>query len=222
MLNFGLRGAKSASERMGALCRFIEYWLGPRKVTYGTPAKQLAKYQLPKPLRLLYGFAGRWPIAGYNVPAFSQQNALLAPRNLRERDGKLLFVRENQGCWSCETLPRGEDPPVWFVGEHLDDQYDKDSKVCDSLSSFLVTFVLHELLWGSRATSADRKLCDLFKANKRKAMSLWSKGPFVYSAYDFYFWEHGLVAGLPFGYVFGANEAEHVEFLQRYQHEMSR
>ena len=34
--------AQTAAERMDELCRFIEFWLGPRKAEYGVPEDELA------------------------------------------------------------------------------------------------------------------------------------------------------------------------------------
>jgi hypothetical protein len=56
---FRFLDAATADERMAELERFIEWWYGPRKPEYGTPADEL--YDLPAPLRRFYAFAGRWP-----------------------------------------------------------------------------------------------------------------------------------------------------------------
>lgn len=74
--------AATAVERMTAVCELIEFWLGARHPSFGETSEVLAGRALPKPLRRLYEFAGRWPAAGDReplegvVPALATQDAL--------------------------------------------------------------------------------------------------------------------------------------------------
>jgi hypothetical protein len=164
---FDLMGAKSASERMQILLHFIEFWLGPRRLEYGESAEALAALRLPIPLRVLYEFAGRWP-RFYPLPNYEPWNHALAHQDhLKKlerlqftRNDRLIFVDENQGVWECCTLTHGDDPPVWCIEDHQDNtgQWTKQERlVCSSLSTFLVSFVLQELMFGSRLALSDSR-----------------------------------------------------------------
>jgi len=211
--SFGLMTARSASERMHRLCRFIEFWLGPRKPEYGEPSEALDAVQLPEPLRILYAFAGRWPHAEarycseHFVPAFSHEDVLASLHRIRRTDdgGKVIVLHNNRRNFRCLTLPVGDDPPVWSAGlpgEHL---------VCPSLSRFLVSFVLQELMLGSRRVLDDAQLDDLFESTVHPSHALWLDGPYVQeSEHTFHLWNHALVGlwGL-----FAANHAAGEAFL---------
>src|SRR4051794_39634246 len=56
--------AGTAGARMDALCEFMEFWLGPRRSSFGELARVLEERPLPMPLKRLYEFAGRWPRGG--------------------------------------------------------------------------------------------------------------------------------------------------------------
>lgn len=215
---FHLMEAENAGIRMDALCRFIEFWLGPRKPEYGEPHDKIAGKNLPMPLRCLYEFAGRWPSwdgnmgsGEYCVPAFSKQDSLVALNRLETKeDGKIVFLWENQGNWDCRTIVTPDDPPVWCRGDHQDNNgnwYTGEKLVCDSLSRFLVTFVLQEITLGSRFHLADEGLDDLYQAQKQNAVPLWLNGPYVHGeAHEFFLWGHVLVASMWDSYIFAAND----------------
>jgi hypothetical protein len=215
---------------MDALCEFIGFWLGPRLPSYGERAEALSEYLLPMPLKRLYEFAGRWPHAEhpseneYIVPAVSHQDHLAAMHTLRhDEDGKLVFLRENQGVWNCRTLPEGEDPPVWCNGDLIDERggFSSGEKlVCESLSRFLTTFVLQELAFGSRLLLDDEGLSARFASERDSAVPIWADGPYVYGAVqNYYLWRGVLVAdvwgrGEPW---LAANHGEGIEFLTQNQ-----
>ena len=144
---------------MGALCQLIEFWLGPRKPEYGEPVEELAKVALPMPLKRLYEFAGRWPsLKGWQstawaVPVFCEQDHLLAVANLEINEhGRLVFLHENQCVWKCLTLPLGDDPPVWCVGDQLNEDgksFTGEKIISESLSCFMVSYVLNEISIGA-------------------------------------------------------------------------
>ena len=96
----------------------------------------------------------------------------------RTPDGKLIFLDENSGNWKCATLPEGDDPPVW-VADVLDRQRQGEwGLVTESLSRFLVTFCLKELLFGSKFTLMDKGLEQLFESSKAEAIPLWTEGAY--------------------------------------------
>jgi len=189
-----LMDATTASERMDALCEFIEFWLGPQQPSYGESREELAKHQLPMPLRRLYEFAGRWPNAKETeprsvvVPALACQDYLYALSALRKNGEKFYFLGENQGVWGCRTLSEGEDPPVWC-------NVDGDERlVSNSLSRFLVTFVLQELTFSSKLCLCDLTLRDRFVAERTPSHSLWTDEPYVHEGnIDYFLWRNVLV-----------------------------
>lgn len=222
-----LIGAPTAAERMDALCEFIEFWLGPRREEYGVPDHELDTYSLPMPLRRLYQFAGRWPgfhgqESNFAVCAFSRQDSLRSLERLEITDeGRIAFLDENQGNWECSTLVQGDDPPVWCNGDFFDDEggpHEGDKQACDSLSKFLVTFVLQEITFGSRVTLGDDALTEQFEAKNAKAIPVWEHGPYVSGSEScFYLWSGLLVANLWGDYCFGANRDEAIDFLMAHQ-----
>ncbi|QDU44656.1 hypothetical protein Mal52_31420 [Symmachiella dynata] len=223
--------AATPNERMDALCEFIEYWLGPRMDEYGEPNEAVNACSLPMPLRILYQFAGRWP--GFDkrresiwaVGAFSCQDSLRSLNKL-EVSGKnrVRFIDENQGCWVCSTQTDGDDPPVWCDGDLWDEDGEPlqgEKKVCESLSRFLVTFVLQEITVGSRLCLSDNGLSKRFEETKDKAVVVWENGPYVYgSEASFFLWNHVLVANLWGSLCFGANDDRALRFLRENQGEV--
>ncbi|TWU13126.1 hypothetical protein CA54_19520 [Symmachiella macrocystis] len=216
---------------MDALCEFIEYWLGPRMDHYGEPIQTVDTCSLPKPLRKLYQFAGRWP--GFDksresiwaVGAFSCQDSLRSLNKVEmSGENRLTFIDENQGCWVCSTHTDGDDPPVWVDGDHWNEDgepFQGEKKVCDSLSKFLVTFVLQEIALGSRLCLSDNGLRKQFEEIKDKAVVIWENGPYVYgSDASFFLWNDVLVANIWESFWFGANHGRALKFLRENQGEV--
>ena len=220
--------AATPGARIHALCEFIEFWLGPRRPSYGESARALAERPLPMPLKRLYEFAGRWPVwdrqepIEYTVPALSHQDSLVALHRLKyEADGKVVFLYENQAVWDCRTLATGEDPPVWCYGDQMDEQenwFRGERLVCELLSHFLATFVLQELTLGSRLHLCDEGLNTRFVAERDSAVPVWTGGPYVHgSVHNYYLWGDVLVAELWGDYCLAANHHEGIEFLTENQ-----
>ena len=69
---------------------------------------------------------------------------------LQHLDNRLVFVWENQGVWVAATERAGDDPPVWITEECSHRETQQVWRRLDkSLSHFLVSFVLQELMFGS-------------------------------------------------------------------------
>ncbi len=216
--------ATNPRARIDALCEFIEFWLGERRPSYGETAEALDRHSLPAPLRQFYEFAGRWPnqhqaAIEYDIPAFSYQDSLMTLQGLTyEDDGKLVFLHENQGHWHCRTLSEGDDPPVWFYGEHSDEHengFAGTKLVSNSLSEFLVTFALQELSLGSCCLVEDSHLNELFSLDKNSAIPIWTNGHYVNEiVYDYYLWKRILVTNCWGQLAFAANDAASIRFLK--------
>jgi hypothetical protein len=218
-----LMEAATAEQRMTALFEFIQFWLGSRMPNYGESEAELDKLPLPMPLRRLYEFAGRWPAEGEHprggVRRFSHQDSLLQLQNLKyDETGNVAFVVENQDCWTCKTFSTGDDPPVWT------DDTGPEHSFCDSLSRFLITFVLQELTSGSQWMLSDDGVTNLFLAalDRGEPMVLWDPGPYVWGEERFWLWNGVLVGYVWEDYFFAANRPEAIKFLSSRQGPISR
>jgi hypothetical protein len=210
---------------MHELERFIVFWLGPRRPEFGEPLAALERRRLPTPPRRLYAFAGRWtrqhPDVNEESPIFSIQEHLRPPDRLEfTADGKLVFLDENQGNWTCATLPEGDDPPVWVQDVFGTYQQGPWGLVTDSLAGFLVTFCLQELLFGSRCCVADTRLAHLFKSSRHEAVPVWTNGRYPYwdNSFSFHLWHGSVLVGQVGGGLWcGANDEVGVRFLAAHQ-----
>jgi len=159
---------------LDVLERFTRWWFfAPHGEETGVPEERLSLVTLPEPLRRLYGFAGEWP-GGTFESIFSHQDHLAPFECLQVQDGKLVFAWENQGTWCVATDPSGEDPPVY-----LSDDGGPFVPLCDSLSQFLVTFCLHECVFGSPSLSAVDDLDTINKRHGKVPIPIWLDGPYV-------------------------------------------
>lgn len=152
-------------------------WFEHRGPWLGISEEKIAQTKLPEPLRWIYRFAGEWPSDNWWETVFAYQDMLLPFESLSIKDGKLVFVVENQGCWDVGTDTSGEDPPVW-VRENED--HAPWQKLCDSLTEFLVTFCLHEVVFGSRYRTHVENILGRFEKLGCHISPLWLDAPYVY------------------------------------------
>lgn len=103
----------------------------------GYDISDLDGVSLPRPLRRYYELAGRLPT--WNLH-------LVPPASLTVENGRVLFVVEEQGVYSFETLPDGDDAPVWLVED------DHSVELGEPLSRFLYQYALFEAQ-GTTATA---------------------------------------------------------------------
>lgn len=222
-VKFGLIEATSPKERMSALFEFVNLWAGPRQPEFGETAERLATHQLPVPLAQLYEFAGRWPRKGQTIGEgfrwhlFAEQDALLPLDDLQlTENGKLIFLSENQGVWDCRTLCEGDDPPVWCRGERVENGVwvSSEKSVCGSLSKFLVSFVLQELVLGSPTWADSERLEEHFLNDIENAIPVWLNGPYVDGPrHCIYLWNNVLVGDLAGSVFFAAHDQAGEAFL---------
>lgn len=229
MFNFNL--AQTAEERLDVLESFIKFWMNDDwRDDFGIPESELDKYKLPYPLKRLYSFAGKLPPASdehdYTDSAFSIQDHLSPLDHLKYTDdGRVEFLWENQGNWSCRTLCEGEDPPVWV--ENNDCLYEDLEpgvwvQCSDSLSNFLITYCLIELIFGAKLYLSTTGLEALFVTENHQFTDIWQDGGYVNERkdFDFYLWQGDVLVSNVFGGVFASNSAEGIDLIKRYQGEI--
>ena len=157
-----------------SLERMTRTWFWTAGEAYGIDEQKLAATRLPTPLRWLYGFAGEWRSDNNWESLFAFQDVLLPFECLSLEHGKLVFVVENQAVWRAGTLPDGDDPPVWI--QVPDEPW---QKLCDSLTHFLLTFCLHEMVLGSRYIGSGDNLVETFSNAGCHISPIWLDGPYV-------------------------------------------
>lgn len=152
---------------------FINRWHGHRKPWFGVAAEKIAQTQLPKPLAWLYGFAGEWHGQHYWDTLLGNQDCLVPFEELSISDGKLVFINENQGVWQVGTDTDGDDPAV---SVRVDDG--PWQLLDDSLTRFLVTFVLHETTFGCQHLGSSENVIEQLTARGMHISPLWLNRPY--------------------------------------------
>jgi hypothetical protein len=231
---FDFNAMLTPGRRMDELARFLSFWLGDPGPDYGDSPVDLGARALPEPLRRLYAVAGRWPMADkygnrHIGRLFSAQDALRPLSRLETSDdGKLIFIDENQGVWTVATLPEGNDPPVWVEDSLEGYGTGRWGKVAESLSEFLVTFCLQELVFGSPWFRWDKRLSALFDSGELgPAAPILANGPYVYSkpgrGHSFHLLGTGVLVGRFFGgsLGFAARDAAAASLLDANESEIS-
>jgi hypothetical protein len=159
---------------LDSLRRFMRWWDRGERPWYGIAQEKLNSISLPTPLRDLYSFAGDWPGNNFFVSAFGYRNHLVAFEFLTEVRGKLAFGFVSEGGPIFGTEFSGNDPPVWTS------QSDKPwEKVCDSLAQFVVTFCLHEMVFGGLHKARPGDLLGFAKSANLHVSPVWLEGPYV-------------------------------------------
>ncbi len=158
---------------------FISRWQGPRKPWFGIAAEKMESVRLPQPLRWFYAFAGEWPGRYYWDTLFGNADCLLGFESLYARDGKLVFVVENQAVWELATEREGDDPPVWAATRDNPWQM-----LCSSLTRFLVTFILHETVFGGLNFATSDGIRQKFTAAGMHVAPLWLDEPYPWLGFN--------------------------------------
>ena len=227
---FAFQTASTPDQLMDELERFLIFWLGPWKAEYGEPESALSTQRLPDPLRRLYGFAGRWTREDAET---QQTNWVLNTgegfrrlENLeRTRFGTLFFGDECEQNWSCATRTKGADPPAWVKDRCGADLFCW-RRLGRSLSRFLVTLCLRQLVGGSRLMLFDASLTQWFLASAETAVPIMIGGPFPYyeRGASFYLLD-GSVLAADFdqdGIALAANDEKGVALLETHRSPISQ
>ena len=108
-----LRHPVNVEERLWVLRQLVAYWHGLIGPEDAFSEQELEGVSMPYPLRWWFRWAGR------RSSIMSGQNFLLAPDQLRIKDGLLEFYAENQYCYQWGTHIGGDDPPVFGRSETI-------------------------------------------------------------------------------------------------------
>jgi len=143
------------TDQLDDLKEFLINWYGKYDSSYGVPENELLA-ELPKALRELYAFAGRWKEGSEdhleNSPEiFQRQDCIYSVERLRRHEDRITFLEENQANWTCRAEAGNDDSPV-YCDERLlwDDNAEGHSLVNESLYHFLKSFCLQEVVFGCK------------------------------------------------------------------------
>lgn len=234
---FDLLNANTLTKRMRELNRFIDFWYGTHKRSYG--ASELDP-SLPAVLAAFYKRNAFRPPVNQKNPNFDffyqggGGHHLLAPTHLglRSKD-RVRFFQEYQGDFDGFTLKNEDDPPVTLEG-HVPycgfySQTAKGSvKLASTLSFFLVTHVvltsLYELdnsrLHSSASVRDPNALYHEFHTARADSRLIWDAYidhephcPY-YVGQVYLFRKTILVFDSPGGVTFGSNDDGHASLFK--------
>ena len=145
----------SDTNQLDDLKAFLVKWYGSYNLEYGVPEWDVPKY-IPRALRELYLFAGRWQETRSSCDPlspeiFQYQDCLYPIERIKIEDGRIDFVCENQGNWICQVNANDDDTEVFSNSRMLWDEHADGYEVCcRSLYHFLKTFCLQEIVFGCK------------------------------------------------------------------------
>jgi hypothetical protein len=170
-----------------ALLKFTVEWVPDLSPEHRIEPSLIPKF-IPPPLRAMYEVTGNWPVPypeqwrapNWERGLFGSQDKLLPMDRLKPKDGRVTFLQENQGVWTCETLIDGEDPPVYSDSMAYESGSKEMQEVCGSLSHFLTTYCLQELVFGSKHLfCVDSKVEKPEELVRQDLRPVWEKGVYV-------------------------------------------
>lgn len=201
-----------------ALLEFTVRWVPDLSPEHRIEPSLIPKF-IPPPLRAIYEVTGNWPVPyteQWRKPnwihgLFGPQDQLLPMHKLEPKDGRFTFLQENQYVWTCETLIDAEDPPVYSDAMAYETGTEEMQEVCGSLSHFLTTYCLQELVFGSRHLfCVDSKPTAPEELVKTNLQSLWEQGVYVRKepSHSFYICDERVIVMNTWGdYWIASNEA---------------
>ena len=171
---FDFDGQHNSDALMDELHRFVQFWVDPV-----LPADSLATTfdsDLPRPLNALLSTH-----AAYHQQIFASQNTLLAFDRITISGDRAYFLDINQSGSVVYTLINDDDdPPVYFIDNN------KHFKCAESLSEYLVSFALAELMyWAATQENESGECWDLdFPAIGRQhghtVNAIWTQRPYIW------------------------------------------
>ena len=215
---------KDDKDNIKNLMLLIEKWAGPALPEYSLAENEVPEF-FPKPLRELLLFAGNWPnprdnddrlfMSGKQPRLFQEQDTLMGIEKIKRQAGRVAFVMENQGNWTCEVEENNDDSPVYCDAAKLWDDSIKDHEiVCTSLSHFLVTFCLQELVYSSKYVGTlDAELDS--KLFHKPLEPVWLNGYYVFKepTHSFYIIQNRLMIMDYSGLWYACNDENALELI---------
>ena len=165
---------RNAEDLIGELDRFVQFWVQPALQTGQRSASSGSS--IPPSLNTLLSIH-----ATYSHQIFSGQNRLLRSDEISITDNRVHFIDINQSGPIVYTLAdRTGDPPVYVIenGEHL--------KCADSLSEYLVSFSLAELMYWAATQENDCGECwdldfpEIGRRNGHSVNTIWTRRPYLW------------------------------------------
>jgi hypothetical protein len=185
---FSFHNAQSPDELFAILENFIEFWCGQRKPEYGVPEQLLKTVPLPCFLKRLYAFAGKWPNLKepeYSPMLFGIQDQLVPFEQLKFRNNRVYFLDVNQnGCTVFAEIGK-PDPSVFHETWHHATQTTCPQYV-DTLSRFLITYCLQELVFGATYDfyCEEEGILEVCQEFGFSVELLWKNGQFLWGEED--------------------------------------
>jgi len=187
---------------------------------------------VPAPLRAIYELAGNYPVPfteqwrrpNWIAGLFGNQDQLLPIDQLEVVGERFRFIHENQGVWHCDTLANESDPPVYSDSRAYEYGDNEFREVCPTLSHFLTTYCLQELVFGSQhlfcVDSEVEAPGDLVVGS---LCDVWVKGLYVYGepTHSFYLCNDKLFVMETGGYWLATNDETQLTLISE-RHEIRR
>jgi hypothetical protein len=173
------------TEQLNDLRDFLTNWYSDYDDSYGVPVEEIPIY-LPKALRELYAFAGRWRDGSdghlENSPEiFQHQDCLLSVEQLRRDGDRIIFLDENQSCWDCQVEANNDNSPVYCNQCMLWDDNAKGYIIINnSLYHFLKSFCLQEVVFGCKNLYAiGEEIDNIQELFDRPIEKVWVNGYYI-------------------------------------------
>ncbi|MFD2333544.1 hypothetical protein ACFSR7_30145 [Cohnella sp. GCM10020058] len=173
------------TDQLDDLKAFLIDWYGKYDRANGVPAEEVPA-DLPKALRELYAFAGRWKDGSdrhleRSPEIFQQQDCLCAAEMLRREGDRITFLEENQANWTCQVEAGNDESPVYCdEGSLWDDDAKGHIVVQRSLYHFLKTFCLQEIVFGCKYLYVAEGEIELNRVGlERPVEAVWFNGHYT-------------------------------------------
>ncbi len=178
----------SPDEPIPALLKLIAELVPDLQPHHGVKSADIPTF-VPPSLRTIYELAGNYPVPfsqqfrspSWKYGLFGSQDQLLPPDQLEIVGNRFRFIHENQGVWYCDTIPNEIDPPVFSDSRAYEFDDSEFREVCPTLSHFLTTYCLQELVFNSQHLfCVDSEVETVRDLVVGELSDVWVEGLYVY------------------------------------------